>query len=49
MFISTWFSSAQSFFITKFLVNFSDKIRRAHISFGKIQYEGETEPSEENI
>ena len=27
---STWFSSAQSSFFTKFLVNFCDKIRRAH-------------------
>ena len=27
---STWFSSAQNFFITKFLVNFCGKIRRAH-------------------
>ena len=30
IFTSTWFSSAQSSFITKFLVNFCDKIRRAH-------------------
>ena len=28
--IRTWFSSAQSSFITKFLVNFCDKICRAH-------------------
>ena len=27
---SPWFSSAQNSFITKFLVNFRDKIRRAH-------------------
>ena len=31
MFTSTWFSSAQSSFIPKFLVDFCDKICRTHI------------------
>ena len=34
-FTSTWFSSAQSSFIPKFLVDLFNKIRRVHTVFAK--------------